>query len=166
MKYWIFIPAFFTILYSGTYAQQMKHIRTLYYQATVDEKALQNLRSELSKHSTSTTYTIDGYVGMAHMLQAQYSWNPYTKLNSFNKGKMLLDNTISKDKNNVELRFLRFCTQLKSPAFLGYTSQIDLDRKFLLNSWQALTDADLKSRIKDFFITEKACTEIEKRILN
>ncbi len=144
----------------------MKYIRDLYYEASTAEAGVDKLLAELSKNNASKDMTLMGYEGMAYLLQAKYSWNPYSKLKSFDKGKSTLEKAIMRDKNNVELRFLRFCTQVNSPSFLGYNSQIEEDKSIILNNWAELQDDDLKKRIKDYLLTTDVCNESDKKKLN
>lgn len=72
-----------------------------------------------------------GYYALANMMLAKVYKNPFTKLSYFNKGKALLEKTIQKDRENVELRFLRFAVQNEVPAILLYFNDMEVDKKML-----------------------------------
>ena len=86
------------------------------------------------------------------MVLAKHAWNPIRKSNLFFKGKSILEATILRNFNVVELRFIRLTIQHSSPIFLGYKSSIHPDKEFILANYFNLDDDDLKSRIKSFII--------------
>lgn len=59
----------------------------------------------------------------------------------------MLEKAIAGDKKNIELRFLRFTAQTNMPAFLGYNSSIEEDKKSILNSFGEIKDVSLKELI-------------------
>ena len=100
------------------------------------------------------------------MLEANYLNNPISKLNYFNKGKDILEKSIKKDLENVELRYLRFTIQSKAPSILGYASDIKNDKKFLLKNWTNISDLSLKNNVISFLKNSDQLTETEKKQLN
>jgi len=114
---------------------------------------------KLSGYS-NTIYT--GYRSVVLMLHAKISNSPFDKMKYFNKGKNLLESTIEKDYKNIELRYLRFCIQTNIPFFLFYSSNIETDKKFIIENWNYLADEDLKNRIKKYMALSEHCTSIEK----
>ncbi len=59
---------------------------------------------------------------------------PLAKLSRFNRGKQMLEEAIQNAPNNPDLIFLRYSIQRSAPSFLGYDSNLNKDRKFLLNA--------------------------------
>ncbi len=86
-------------------------IRTLFYQATEESESADLLMAMLIEPITSSDLTLQGYMGMSFMLLSKYSYNPYEKIYYFKKGSSILDQAIEEDKENIELRFLRFTVQ-------------------------------------------------------
>ena len=93
------------------------------------------------------------YKGMAYFLEANLSINPYAKYTYFKKGKSLLEEAVNKNPWNAEIRFMRFCVQTSAPKFLGYISNIETDKYFLVEQWKGLNDADLKNKISNYMLT-------------
>ncbi len=108
---------------------------------------------------------LSGYQGMAYMIRANYSWNPYNKLSFFFKGRDLLDGAIEKDPTNIELRWLRFCVQTNAPSFLAYSGKTKEDKAIVLYGYSLLKDGDLKERIKKYMNDPKYCTPQERNLL-
>lgn len=71
------------------------------------------------------------YLGAAKTLMAEYSYTPWNKLNYFEEGKKLIEESIKKDAENPEYRYLRFLIQFNAPDFLGYSSNLKADYEFI-----------------------------------
>ena len=143
-------------------ASSIIEVRTKYYQSAVKESAADDFYKEMNSMDVSTNSVLLGYKGMAYMLQAKYSWNPYVKLSSFNTGKDFLEQAIASDSNNIELRFLRFCIQENAPSMLNYGSYISEDKKLILATWKGVKDQDLKLKIKNYFMESNSVTVKER----
>ena len=111
--------------------------------------------------------TILGYIGMSFMLKAKYAWLPNDKWEYFNKGKKFLESAISKDPNNIELKFMRFCIQNNTPSFLRYNKNLETDKWHIFKSFSGILDDDLKFRISNYMLVEKVkLTEAELKTLS
>ncbi|MCC6373150.1 MAG: hypothetical protein IT236_19250 [Bacteroidia bacterium] len=109
-----------------------------------------------------------GYKAMASFIMCKHAVNPFTKLNYFNKGKKELDAAIFAESGNIELLFLRFATQCHVPVFLNYSSNMESDKKMLLNylaNKSLKDDNDLRIKITKFMLECKHCTAAEKKII-
>lgn len=139
-------------------------IRDLYYKASTNKKDSEVFSEEMRTVSGIGKSLTAGYTGMSYMIKANHAFNPYYKLSYFIKGKDLLDNAITSDPANVELRFLRFCVQTNAPGFLGYSGKIDDDKKVILSGFATLKDEDLEKRIKEYMLASKNCSKEEKAV--
>ncbi|ABG59300.1 hypothetical protein [Cytophaga hutchinsonii] len=140
----------------------MVTIRDLYHKASVSKEDADKLKAAL-KSIQSPNECIKGYIAAAYMIEAKHVYNPSTKLSHFNNGKTLLDAAIKNDPHNIELKFIRVCIQTNAPSFLGYNRQIETDKAFIVSTYAAQTDLDLKKRIKEFMLQSGICTEQEKK---
>ena len=140
-------------------------VRNLLYKASVDKDDSKTFDDYLKSSPKLNTSMLEGYQGMAYMIRANYSWNPYNKLSFFFKGRDLLDGAIEKDPANVELRWLRFCVQTNAPGFLGYRGKISEDKAVVLYGYSLIKPGDLKDRIKKYMDDPKYCTEKERKLL-
>lgn len=122
----------------------IQEVRSLYEKAVTDESACNKLIEILSPYNESNNPLYAGYKASAIMMMAKHVFNPFSKMSYFKKGKLILETAIKADENNIELRFLRFNAQTHIPSFLGYNDSIETDTKFLLNSFPAIRDAQLK----------------------
>lgn len=65
--------------------------------------------------------------------------NRKEQLNSFKKGRILLEKEIEESPNNAEYRFLRITIQEQAPKILGYNKNLDQDLKVLLKGYRDLS---------------------------
>ncbi|MDZ4664978.1 MAG: hypothetical protein SGJ15_08900 [Bacteroidota bacterium] len=140
-------------------------MRNLLYKASKDKDDAKTFYDHLKSTPNISSTLLSGYKGMAYMIRANYSWNPYNKFSFFLKGKDLLDNAIEQDPINIELRWLRFCVQTNAPSFLGYSGKTKEDKAAVLYGYPLLKDSDLKERIKKYMNDPKYCTPEERSSL-
>ena len=138
-------------------------IRNLYEQAAIKEDAQLNLSKMLE--NIKETSIVNGYKGAIMMIEARYSYSPFGKLNKFNKGRKIIENTIEKDPKSLELRYLRFTIQTNIPKFLGYSTYINRDKDFMISQLEFTTDSDLRSRIIAYLLASNRCNEKELKKL-
>jgi hypothetical protein len=73
------------------------------------------------------------YKAALYMRRAEYLSGSFKKLESFKKGRDLLDNVIASTPKNVEFRFLRLMVQEAAPWFLGYNGEIAEDASLIID---------------------------------
>lgn len=148
-------------IYSDSY---LVELRKSYYDAVANAAKTEAFFKKASAFGEQATPIQSAYLGMAYMLKARDAYNPYSKLAHFNKGKSMLENSIGKKPNDIELRFLRFTIQTNAPFFLAYTDNIQHDKNFIVSNWATVVDQDLKNRIKTFMAASDACTASERAL--
>jgi hypothetical protein len=133
-------------------APAIKEVRIMLHNATTNEEACNKLISLLVPFNETNNPLLFGYRGGATMLMAKHAFNPFSKLSYFKKGKIMLERAIKAERNNVELRFLRYTIQTNVPGFLNYNSDKDADRIFLTQSVLKLKDLELQKIINEFLL--------------
>ena len=116
------------------------------------------LRSEFHNTNTESKLTafltkykndvrVDGkpYLYCGIMQMANYTMNPYKKLDYFNKGKQALETHISKYPQQIDARYVRALIQSKAPKILNYYQNIQADISFIKKNIQE-SDVDEKSK--------------------
>jgi len=135
-------------------------IRTLLLQAAESKKANKELKAILETCNPKDPL-INGYMGASVMIEAKHMFNPMARWNKFKAGKALVENAIKADAGNYELRYLRFSIQTNIPPVLGYSADIEADKKLLIDRLRNVNDADLKNRVLNFLLAAKVCTHEE-----
>lgn len=144
------ILCFMIIVSNLTYAANdptVSSIRLKFHNSTSSEEICKALIKQLEPYSEKNNPLFLGYRAGATMLMAKHSFNPFSKLSYFKKGRTMLEKAIQAESNNVELRFLRYTIQTNVPSFLGYSSQLEKDHSFLRQSVSGVKDAELKKII-------------------
>lgn len=144
---------------------RLHELRALYYQANENKQQAEIFYNRLKGVDENSEPVLVCYKAMALLMQAKHSYNPYQKLAKFKNGKNLLEHAVARQPQNVEIRFMRFCTQTQVPAMLGYSGDVDADRTFIIKQWPSMYDADLKKKIKDYMLQYGQCSENEKMCL-
>lgn len=165
MRYLFFLILMSSRIFCMAGEGDLLHVRNLYYKASANRDDAEAFNTFLTASPNIHTSLLEGYRGMCYMIRANHSWNPYNKLSFFNKGKDLLDGSIQKAPQNMELRFLRFCVQTNAPGFLGYSGKIAEDKALILSLYGTCEDADLKSRVRNYLMSSTHCTAADKERL-
>ena len=106
---------------------QIEEVRSSFF--NVDSEEELSVYLDLCKESNCEESKY--YLAVATMWQAEYTYWPNKKYSYFNEGREMLETLITKNPQNVELRFLRYIVQSSCPPFLGYTNDISTDIEFI-----------------------------------
>ena len=132
-------------------------LRALYSSAGLQEDSAKKMYDMLKPVTETSDPVLLCYKGAVTMVQAKFFFNPVTKFGCFVKGKKLVENAITRDSNNIEMRYLRFTLQSNLPSFLGYNSQLKTDKDYLINHCQLLNNGVLRDMIISFLLASKYC---------
>ena len=83
---------------------------------------------------------LNAYKAALLMKKASILRKPAEKLQSFKKGRKILELEIKNDSLNIELRFLRLIIQENSPEILKYKQSINSDSKFIVRNINKTTE--------------------------
>jgi len=144
-----------SVLYSFKASTEELALRNLFYEASEDENASQELFKKMKLVDVNSPAIKIGFKGLSYLFEAKHSYNPYTKLSFFNKGTELIEAAITKSPSNIELRFFRYIIQGNTPAFLGYKGNMTEDVTFINKKLSSVRDIDLRTRIIQYFQDEK-----------
>lgn len=134
----------------------MNRIRSLYRSAPTAKQDATQLQDLLKGVNNNTAVPVlVCYKGASEMIQAKYTFNPFTKWEKFSKGKKLLQQAISRDTLDLEMRFIRFSVQSNLPGFLGYNDELNTDKRFLAENTKKTKDPELKKMISNYLNTLK-----------
>lgn len=103
------------------------------------------LTAFLTKYKNDVRVDGKPYLYCGIMQMANYTMNPYKKLDYFNKGKQALETHISKYPQQIDARYVRALIQSKAPKILNYYQNIQADISFIKRNIQE-SDVDEKSK--------------------
>ena len=134
------------------FSQSLKEFRALLQKGESSEVYSKTVLEKSKKEFEQTNKPIyEAFYVVGHFFMAKHDGNPLSKYSNFNKGKKLLENAVKRDPKNLEIRFMRYICQEKTPKFLGYNKDLEADKKFVLTEYKNCADEDLVSFIKKYF---------------
>ncbi len=125
----------------------LNEVRTSYSKAVLDKKLCKKMIEELELSKKKSVIAL-AYLGAYQTIWANHVFNPLSKLATFKKGKNNIELAISKEPENVEIRYIRFSVQKNSPSFLGYNSHLKEDRDFLVKNKKNINSDFLQKNIE------------------
>lgn len=135
--------------------------------AVESSKLTDSLYKRLAKIPNKTAL-ITAYTGTLEALKAKHSWNPYHKIKYVKVSLKTMQKAINMDKDNMEIRFMRFSIEHFTPSFLGFSKDLTIDRKEIVKHYQnnnfGLADEILIKNVAKFMVDSKRCTEEEIKI--
>lgn len=159
MKYLFIIALFITTVGS---AQDLKEIRSQYPNAVESREVASKLDAALSAVTAKSNPVLLAYKGAVSTLKAKFAKVRSEKKEFFKEGVSLLEIAITADPSNIEIRYIRLSVQENSPKFLGYHKNIDEDKQFLLNNYEAISSSESKKMVKEFVLKSENFSESEK----
>lgn len=141
------------------------YLRKKFYLSVDNSETSKSFIQELTNNKVHSDPLINGYLAATNMVMAKHAINPYKKLKFFSDGKKQLEAIIQKNEKNIELRMIRFAVQSNAPFFLGYSKDIDNDKKYLLDNLgklkNTLADKELAQIIISYLQKSGLCTKEE-----
>lgn len=136
--------------------------------AVDDVKLTESLLVKLNKLSNKTAL-VTAYIGTLEALKAKHAWNPYNKIKYVKVSMQTMQQAINMDKDNMEIRFMRFSIQHYTPSFLGFSKELTLDRREIVKHYQngsfGVADQTLVKNVAKFMVESNRCTPDEVKIL-
>lgn len=125
----------------------LNEVRTSYNKAVLDKKLCEKMIEELELSKEKSVLAL-AYLGAYQTIWANHVFNPLSKLATFKKGKNNIELAISKEPENVEMRYIRFSVQKNSPSFLGYNNNLKEDKDFLVKNKKNINSDFLQKNIE------------------
>ena len=119
----------------------MMVLRSEFHNTNTESK----LTAFLTKYKNDVRVVGTPYLYCGIMQMANFTMNPYKKLDYFNKGKQALESHISKYPQQIDARYVRAIIQSKAPKILNYYQNIQADISFIKKNIQE-SDVDEKSK--------------------
>ena len=140
------------------------------YRASVENQAKTEEMLAFLNRSAQGDALVVAYKGAAQSLMAKHSFFPIKKLDWLKKCELSMKKAVDMDPRNIEIRYLRFAYQHNTPAFLGYSGDVENDRKILITELQVQEkewreDRKQYENVIDFLLKTGRCTEAEKTVL-
>ncbi|RZL32399.1 MAG: hypothetical protein EOO96_14165 [Pedobacter sp.] len=160
--------AFTNVCMAQLSPKEIARLKTDLVKAVDNAKLTDSLASKLEKLQNKTAL-VTAYTGTLEALRAKHTWNPYNKIKYVKVSMRTMQKAIDLDKENMEIRFMRFSIQHFTPSFLGFSKDLVVDRKEIVKHYQnnnfGIADKELIKNVAKFMIESKRCTDQELKIL-
>lgn len=111
--------------------ETLNQIRKLFYEAVESEEKLEELENFFYKNFTERALIYHpillAYTGAIDALKAKHAFNPFTKFSKVISSLGILERAVSREPNNLEIRFIRFSILHNLPGFFGYSKERNED---------------------------------------
>ncbi|MEM6359271.1 MAG: hypothetical protein AAGA64_05275 [Bacteroidota bacterium] len=129
----------------------LQEVRKELFYSTFDlEKVTKFYQKIVESGEANATFT--AYQAAAKALIAKHTWNPLTKVSSLKNVEELLKSAVNEEKNNLEIRFLRFYIQNSIPSYLGFSKNLKEDGNILKKNIARLSQMNLDQGISDYIV--------------
>lgn len=162
MKLILFIFGFFLL----SVKIDVTIVRLSYKDAILSKSIALGLQNELLPISKNDDKVLVAYKGAVTAITAKYEKDNKNKKEIFKDGISLIEYAISKESNNIEIRFVRLSVQQNSPKFLKYNNNLSEDKNFILNNIQDTPNLELKNYLREYILQSKYFTEEEKNVIS
>jgi hypothetical protein len=139
-------------------------IRKLYPTVTKSEDNAKEFTAKLASVSDNDDTVLVGYKAASIVLSSRYEKKTQSKKDRFKEGVKLLEATIKKEPNTIEIRMIRLSIQETVPPITGYKKNIKEDKKYIAAHYSEQSPT-LKEYLKDFILQSKSFSEKEKQFV-
>lgn len=143
----------------------LNEIRLLYKHAADNSRKCEKLYDLLNAPEVEQYPILLGYKGATQAIRAKHSLFPHLKYSRFKEAIQIIERSIIKDDESVELRFLRFTIQSNSPALFNYKGKIKEDKQLITEALPHLSeDEGLTEAIATALLTSDTSTKADKEL--
>jgi hypothetical protein len=129
------------------------------YYEVISSENINAVNEELKVIEGSSNPDKDAFEGALLMKKASFVKGP-DKLHLFKSGRSKLENSIKKNMDNTELRFLRVIIQEHAPKIVNYRGDLQNDAQIIQHSFRSLSPVVQKA-IADYSKQSKIISEKE-----
>ncbi|MBI3233865.1 MAG: hypothetical protein HYZ42_07450 [Bacteroidetes bacterium] len=136
-------------------------IRNQYRKAAESEKLTEQLYSELNKKKHISEVHQAYYAGVI-AIKAKFAFWPIEKLSYVKNAMSLLDQSISKAPDNVEIRWIRYSIEINIPEILGYNHKATDKRVIIASLGKEVETEENKNHLKSIAQFMKQYAQLSK----
>jgi len=161
----IFICLIYTLLVHANGSIELA--RKEFKKAVFNDKVTNEVYQVLVSSKTQDPLT-QAYVAYFTALKARHVTSPYEKIKHVRSFDLTIKKAVALAPNNLEIRFLRFSIQDQLPTYLGYSKELAVDKKMILQQIQSQkvdVPATFKKDMKAVLLNSKTLSIAEKKII-
>ncbi len=161
----LFVCLFYTLLVHANVNIELA--RKEFKKAAFNDKVTNEVYQVLVSSKTQDPLT-QAYVAYFTALKARHVTSPYEKITYVRSFDQAIKKAVALAPDNFEIRFLRFSIQDKLPTYLGYSKELAVDKKIIMQKIQSNSidvPANFKKDMKAVLLNSKTLSIAEKKII-
>ena len=139
------------LLFSGITTDQ---VRMSFKKAKNTEEAAHAFNELMQKEMNINVNLKNAYWGASEIILADFGTNIPKKFKLFRAGRDKLEAAVLAEPNNFEIRLIRLILQKKTPDFLRYKSNMEEDKKFILDNYGDLDNYTKSPKSLKYFVED------------
>ncbi|WP_207435019.1 hypothetical protein [Sabulibacter ruber] len=138
-----------------------------YYQtAAKDEAIAKKFISLMDKYQGNDPLKL-GYKAVSHAIMAKHVWSPINKIKYLRQSAAVFEQAVALDKQDPEVRFLRFSIENYIPRYLNMSPNLEEDKKVFMAAILKHPRSGISSEtvkiMRDFLLRKDLLTEQEQK---
>lgn len=93
------------------------------------------------------------YQGALEAIMTKTTWNVFKKMSYLNKCEESFQKAIQLSPYDLEIRYMRLAVQFEIPGYLGFSDDMETDKKFILKHVNNLSSENIPESLKDQIIS-------------
>lgn len=161
----LFVCLFYTLVVHANVNIELA--RKEFKKAAFNDKVTNEVYQVLVSSKTQDPLT-QAYVAYFTALKARHVTSPYEKITYVRSFDQAIKKAVALAPDNFEIRFLRFSVQDKLPSYLGYSKELAVDKKIIMQKIQSNrldVPATFKKDLKAVLLNSKTLSIAEKKII-
>ena len=161
----LFVCLFYTLVVHANVNIELA--RKEFKKAAFNDKVTNEVYQVLVSSKTQDPLT-QAYVAYFTALKARHVTSPYEKITYVRSFDNAIKKAVALAPDNFEIRFLRFSIQDKLPTYLGYSKELAVDKKIIMQKIQSNSvdvPATFKKDLKAVLLNSKTLSIAEKKII-
>jgi hypothetical protein len=161
----LFVCLFYTLVVHANVNIELA--RKEFKKAAFNDKVTNEVYQVLVSSKTQDPLT-QAYVAYFTALKARHVTSPYEKITYVRSFDQAIKKAVALAPDNFEIRFLRFSIQDKLPTYLGYSKELAVDKKIIMQKIQSNSvdvPANFKKDMKAVLFNSKTLSIAEKKII-
>ncbi|MEL6557681.1 MAG: hypothetical protein AAFQ94_05815 [Bacteroidota bacterium] len=126
-------------------------LRKCFHESVLDESKIEDFHSKVMNISMPTSIEV-AYQAASYALMAKITWNPIDKITFINRYGKLIDQAISKDPDNIEIRFLRLSIDHQTPVIIGRKDNVCSDKSLILALLEPIHKFEIDASFNRFIL--------------
>lgn len=129
----------------------LQQIRSDFYLSTLDYKFAFPLIENLNEIHNPNALIL-AYRGATEAMLAKPGWNIFKKIGYLKQSRDSFEEAVKRDKDDIEIRFLRLSVEYHIPRYLGLSENLQEDKKVIIQNAHLFREKQLPVEITDYII--------------